>query len=52
MKEYKVVSWSMSLTNNNKRFEDLLNTHAKDGWQMVHVGEHIQRVVFERDKNR
>ena len=52
MKEYKVVNWKMGLTNNNERLEEVLNLHAKTGWKAVHIAEHTQRVVFERDKNR
>jgi hypothetical protein len=52
MKEYKVVSWKMSLTNNNMRLEDTLNEYAKQGWQVRHIAENVARIVFERDKNR
>ncbi|NKI33449.1 DUF4177 domain-containing protein [Croceivirga thetidis] len=52
MKEYKVVSWKMSLTGNSKRLEDTLNEYAKQGWRLVHVYENTASVIFERDKNR
>ncbi len=52
MKEYKVVTWKMSLTKNTKRLEDTLNEHAKQGWQVKHIAEHSATIVFERDKNR
>ncbi|NRA94552.1 MAG: DUF4177 domain-containing protein [Psychroserpens sp.] len=52
MKEYKVVSWKMSLSNNNERLEDVLNQHAKAGWRVIHIAEQTTRIVLERDKNR
>ncbi|MFS4417670.1 DUF4177 domain-containing protein [Maribacter sp. 2307ULW6-5] len=52
MKEYKVVSWTIGLTNNDQRLEDALNNHAKQGWRLLQYSEHSQRLVLERDKNR
>ena len=52
MKEYKVVTWKMGLSNNNKKLEDTLNQYAKLGWILVHAGEQTTRLIFERDKNR
>ncbi|MAU26014.1 MAG: hypothetical protein CMH48_02960 [Muricauda sp.] len=52
MKEYKVITWKMGLSNNNRRLEDTLNEYAKQGWQVLHIAEHSARIVFERDKNR
>lgn len=52
MKEYKVISWKMGLTNNNQRLEDTLNKYAISGWQAIHIGEHTHQIVFEKDKNR
>lgn len=52
MKEYKVISWKMGLSKNNERLEDILNEHARSGWQAIHIGEQSTRIVLERDKNR
>ena len=52
MKEYKVISWTMSLTNNSQKLEDLLNQYAREGWSVIHIAEHTTRIVFEREKNR
>ncbi len=52
MKEYKVVSWKMGLSNNNQRLEDTLNEYAKQGWLLKEVAENSMRIIFERDKNR
>lgn len=52
MKEYKVVSWKMGLSNNNQRLEDTLNEFAIQGWRVIQVAENFQRVILERDKNR
>ena len=52
MKEYKVISWKMSISKNNERLEDTLNQYAKMGWKAIHIAEQSARIVFERDKNR
>lgn len=52
MKEYKVVSWKMSFSNNNQRLEDLLNQYAREGWSVIHIADNNTRVVLERSKNR
>ena len=52
MKEYKVVSWKMGLSNNSQKLENVLNQYAKLGWVLKHLGENTTRIVFERDKNR
>ncbi|MFL0352300.1 DUF4177 domain-containing protein [Xanthomarina sp. GH4-25] len=52
MKEYKVISWKMGLTNNNERLEEALNQFAMSGWRVIHIAENSARIVLERDKNR
>ena len=52
MKEYKVISKSLGLTKNNQRLEDLLNQHAREGWILKFMGEQINTIVLEREKNR
>ncbi|MEO8934941.1 MAG: DUF4177 domain-containing protein [Xanthomarina sp.] len=52
MKEYKVITWKMSLSKNDQRLEETLNQHAMSGWRVIHIAEHSARIVFERDKNR
>ncbi|MDG5493118.1 DUF4177 domain-containing protein [Psychroserpens sp. SPM9] len=52
MKEYKVVSWKMGISNNNKKLENTLNEYAISGWRVIHVAEQSARIIFERDKNR
>lgn len=52
MKEYKVVSWKMVISNNNQRLKDTLYKYAKQGWVLKDVAENTARIIFERDKNR
>ena len=52
MKEYKVIRWKMGFTSNDKRLEDTLNEHARNGWKLVHMEQNSARIVLERDKNR
>lgn len=52
MKEYKVVSWTVGLTNNNQRLEDTLNEYGRQGWKAIDLDHDRSRIVFERDKNR
>ena len=52
MKEYKVVNWKMGLSKNNERLEDELNKYARQGWQVIHIGENHTRIILERDKNK
>ena len=52
MKEYKVVNWKMSFSNNNQRLEDTLNQYAREGWVLRDIAENTTRIVLERDKNR
>ena len=52
MKEYKVVSWKLSFSNNNQKLEDTLNQYAREGWVVKDIAENTMRIVFERDKNR
>lgn len=53
MKEYKVVTQKATAFNTDwqKRYEDFLNQHAREGWIVCEI---LQKgtVVFERDKNR
>lgn len=52
MKEYKVVIPKLGFTNRAKKFEDLLNQYAREGWMVKHIGVNSPTIVFERDKNR
>ena len=52
MKEYKVVSPKLGLSRRKEILEDLLNQHAREGWQVKFIGQNAYLVVFERDKNR
>lgn len=52
MKEYKVGTRPYGFSNNNKKFEDFLNQHALQGWNVVHIAANMTTVVFEREKNR
>ncbi len=56
MKEYKVIVPKLGWTNTSEKLEDLLNLHAKQGWELQSVnqnalGEYLN-VIFERNKNR
>lgn len=52
MKEYKVVTLKLGLRNRVQNFEDLLNKHAREGWNFKEVPSGWNSVIFERDKNR
>ena len=52
MKEYKVTNWKMGFSGNNEKLENMLNSHAKQGWRVIHIAEQTTRIIFERDKNR
>lgn len=52
MKEYKVVATKIGFRNRSQSFEDVLNQHAREGWQVVHIDAGWATVVFERNKNR
>ncbi len=52
MKEYKVVKIRMSLTKFNEKLENILNTHAREGWRFIQFSSNYSAVVLERDKNR
>ena len=56
MNEYKIVSSKFHWKDNLKKFEDLMNEHARQGWKVVgftnqtHEG-HKYVAVLERSKN-
>tara|TARA_R110000787_G_scaffold55942_1_gene128797 strand:+ start:762 stop:920 length:159 start_codon:yes stop_codon:yes gene_type:complete len=52
MKEYKVIVPKVGFRNRVRNFEDILNQHAREGWNVIEVGQGWSSVVFERDKNR
>ena len=55
MKEYKVIKPKLGWINTTQKLEELLNTHAIQGWVLKTITpyEHtIAHIVFERDKNR
>ncbi|WP_075344480.1 DUF4177 domain-containing protein [Tenacibaculum agarivorans] len=55
MKEYKLISPKFSWRKAKQKFEDELNSHAKQGWRVVNVYSDINgtvNAVLERDKNR
>jgi len=55
MKEYKVVKPKLGWRNTAEKFEELLNTYAKQGWIVKTVTPHehlIAFIILERDKNR
>ena len=37
MKEYKVLQSTFNWTENAQKFEDLLNTHARQGWAVKDI---------------
>ena len=51
MKEYKVIQPKTSFRNWNKKYEELLNQYAREGWVVNSILPSLT-VVFERDKNR
>ncbi len=56
MKEYKVLSPALGFRKKSQTFEDILNTHAREGWAVKSIitNNHggITYIIFERDKNR
>ncbi|HZW63181.1 MAG TPA: DUF4177 domain-containing protein [Flavobacteriaceae bacterium] len=55
MKEYKVITPSLGFRNKHKKLEEILNSHARDGWILNSITPHAHGVsflVFERNKNR
>ena len=56
MKEYKVINPSLGFRNRIQKLEDLLNTHAREGWKVCSLVDNghgsVFMIVFERDKNR
>jgi hypothetical protein len=55
VKEYKVVKPKLGWGNTTEKLEELLNTYAKQGWEIKTIipNKHtIAHIVFERDKNR
>ncbi|GEQ86863.1 hypothetical protein ULMS_23710 [Patiriisocius marinistellae] len=37
MKEYKILKSEISWKDNIQNFEDLLNTHARQGWEVKDI---------------
>lgn len=52
MKEHKVVQFIGGLTKNTQRLENVLNEHAKNGWEYKQFLENTGRIIMERTKNR
>lgn len=54
MKEYKIIKQEFSWSNSQQKFEDQLNTFAKQGWRVINVLERnsILMAILEKDKNR
>lgn len=55
MKEYKIIQKPFSWTNSRQKFEDDLNSYAKQGWRVVNVyvtTNGYVEAVLEKDKNR
>ncbi len=52
MKEYKVVTPKLGFSKRNQNLEDLLNSHAREGWIFNSINQAQTLVIFERNKNR
>lgn len=56
MKEYKVINPALGLGNKSLKFEDLLNSNAREGWTVKSIVDDghgsITYIIFEREKNR
>ena len=54
MKEYKILK--KGIWTKDPDFEDLLNQHAREGWEVCSAIQNghgnFARVILERDKNR
>ncbi|WP_299065008.1 DUF4177 domain-containing protein [uncultured Polaribacter sp.] len=51
MKEYKVVQPKTGFRKFYERYEELLNQHAREGWEVCQILPSL-KIVFVRDKNR
>ncbi|WP_194526354.1 DUF4177 domain-containing protein [Zobellia roscoffensis] len=57
MKEYKIVKQKSSLLKaSDAEFETDLNSHAREGWQVINIvydsNQMIMKAVLEKDKHR
>ncbi len=56
MKEYKAITPALGMRNKVGKLEDILNKHAKDGWNVITITANqlgaIVYIIFERNKNR
>lgn len=55
MKEYKIIQRKFSWSKRREKFEDDLNSYAKQGWRVVNVYATTNgyvEAVLEKDKNR
>lgn len=55
MKEYKFIKQKASWSKSQEKFEDEINTHAKQGWRVISVYSNVSHSVYallEKDKNR
>lgn len=52
MKEYKIIKQPGTTVRKDQDFEDLLNSYAKSGWQVIDIIKHrgFLKAVIERDK--
>ena len=55
MKEYKFLKQKATWSKSQEKFEDEINTYAKQGWRVISVYSNTHGIVhalLERDKNR
>lgn len=52
MKEYKVIMLKLGMRNRDQKLQEILNTHAREGWQLKELSTSWTSAVLERDKNR
>ena len=52
MKEYKLIKQPGTTVRKDKDFEDLLNSYAISGWQVINIFKHrgFLKALIERDK--
>jgi len=51
MKEYKVITPKLGITNRNGKLENTLNQYARERWVVNFIATGAQFIVFEREKN-
>lgn len=52
MKEYKTLLPKLGFSKRYEKLEEILNHHAREGWELKHINQPQNLIIFERNKNR